>query len=87
MEQTATLKRIVAEAKAFRAQSYFLLFRTYDRIWLNTEPVNYQNVNDKRDYHPATQKEVFDLLYSDLNYAIENLDWQSAMTGRQSGRP
>ena len=63
MEQTATLKRIVAEAKAFRAQSYFLLFRTYDRIWLNTEPVNYQNVNDKRDYHPATQKEVCSICF------------------------
>ena len=82
MEQTETLKRIVAEAKAFRAQSYFLLFRTYDRIWLNTEPVNYQNVNEKRDYHPATPKDVFELLYSDLNYAIENLEWQSVMTGR-----
>ncbi len=82
MEQTDEMKRILAEAKAFRAQSYFLLFRTYDRIWLNTEPVDYKNVNDYRDYRPATQKEVFDLLYSDLNYAIENLTWTAHMTGR-----
>ena len=82
MEQTESLKQLLAEAKAFRAQSYFLLFRTYDRIWLNTEPVTYKNVNDKREYRPATQTEVFDLLYSDLNYAIENLDWAASMTGR-----
>lgn len=82
MEQTPTLKRIIAEAKAFRAQSYFLLFRQYDRIWLNTTPVNPENVNDKREYRPATQKEVFDLLYSDLEFAIENLGWTSSMPGR-----
>lgn len=82
MEQTDNLKRILAEAKAFRAQSYFLLFRTYDRIWLNTEPVTYQNVNDAREYRPAAPNQVYELLYSDLNYAIENLDWLGTMTGR-----
>lgn len=82
MEQTDELKVILAEAKAFRAQSYFLLLRTYDRIWLNTEPVTWENVNDKREYRPATQDEVFDLLYSDLRYAIENLDWLSYQPGR-----
>ena len=82
MEQTATLKQLLAEAKAFRAQSYFLLFRTYDRIWLNTEPVTYLNVNEPREYRPATPTEVYDLLYSDLNYAIDNLDWTASMTGR-----
>lgn len=82
LEQTPKLKATLAEAKAFRAQSYFLLFRTYDRIWLNTEPVNPENVNDEREYRPATRDEVFELLYSDLNYAIENLEWTSEMTGR-----
>jgi len=82
LEQTPALKKTIAEAKAFRAQSYFLLFRTYDRIWLNTEPVNPENVNEKREYRPATQKEVFTLLYSDLNYAVENLEWVSSMPGR-----
>lgn len=82
LEQTDALKVTLAEAKAFRAQSYFLLFRTYDRIWLNTEPVTPENVNDKRVYRPATQNEVYDLLYSDLQYAIENLDWLSYQPGR-----
>lgn len=82
MEQTPQLEQTLAEARAFRAQSYFLLFRTYDRIWLNTEPVTWENVNDKRDYRPATANEVYDLLYEDLGYAIEHLDWQSSMPGR-----
>ena len=82
MEQTEALKKTLAEAKAFRAQSYFLLFRTYDRIWLNTEPITYENVNDKREYRPATQDEVYALLYSDLRYAIDNLDWLSEQPGR-----
>ena len=82
MEQTPQLEQTLAEAKAFRAQSYFLLFRTYDRIWLNTEPVTWENVNDERDYRPATANEVYDLLYKDLGYAIEHLDWQSSMPGR-----
>lgn len=82
LEQTDALKTTLAEAKAFRAQSYFLLFRTYDRIWLNTEPVTWENVNDPRDYHPAEPNKVYELLYSDLTYAIENLDWQSAQPGR-----
>lgn len=82
MEQTPQLEQTLAEARAFRAQSYFLLFRTYDRIWLNTEPVTWENVNDERDYRPATANEVYDLLYEDLGYAIEHLDWQSSMPGR-----
>lgn len=82
LEQTKELMKIIAEAKAFRAQSYFLLFRTYDRIWLNTIPITHETVNDEREYRPATPTEVYDLLYKDLNYAIEKLDWESSMPGR-----
>ena len=82
MPESDALKVAVSEAKCFRAQSYFLLYRTYDRIWLNTEPTTPENINDKRDYHPASQKEVFDLIYSDLRYAIKNLDWTSYEPGR-----
>lgn len=82
LEDTETLRTAIAEAKCFRAQSYFLLYRTYDRIWLNTEPTTPENINDKKAYRPATQNEVFDLIYSDLRYAIKNLGWQSYETGR-----
>lgn len=82
MEDSSQLRQIIAEAKCFRAQSYFLLYRTYDRIWLNTLPTTPENVNDDRDFRPATQKEVFNLLYNDLEYAINNLNWTSYEPGR-----
>ncbi|MBZ4190170.1 RagB/SusD family nutrient uptake outer membrane protein [Niabella beijingensis] len=82
MEDTRALRQTIAEAKCFRAQSYFLLYRTFDRIWLNTGPTTPENINTAKDYHAATQKEVFDLLYDDLDYAIENLDWTSYQPGR-----
>ncbi len=82
MEDSPELRRSVAEAKCFRAQSYFLLFRTFDRIWLTTEAVTPENVDDKREFRPAASEDVFALLYSDLQYAIENLPWTSYETGR-----
>ena len=82
MEQTDEVRISVAEAKCFRAQSYLHLFRVYDRIWLNTEPTTPENVNKEREFYPASQSEVFDLIYSDLKYAIDVLDWISYQPGR-----
>ena len=82
LEETPELRKTISEAKCFRAQSYFLLYRTYDRIWLNTLPTSPENVNDPRDFHAASEQEVFDLIYKDLDYAITNLDWVSDEAGR-----
>lgn len=82
LPQTDALKATIAEARCFRAQSYFLLYRTFDRIWLNTEPTTWQNVDEPKTYRAATTAEVLNLLYSDLDYAIENLGWQSVEPGR-----
>jgi len=82
MPQNSLVTQAIAEAKAFRAQSYFLLFRTFDRIWLNTESTTSENVNTPRDYKAASRKEVFDLLYADLDYAIKNLAEKPEDIGR-----
>lgn len=82
LPQTEVLRATIAEAKSFRAQSYFLLYRTFDRIWLNTEPTTWENVDNPKTYRAASTAEVFELLYDDLDYAIENLPWQSADPGR-----
>lgn len=82
MEQTDDVRLSVAEARCFRAQSYFHLFRVYDRIWLNKTPTTPENVDEERKFYPASQKEVFDLIYADLKYAIENLGWMSYQPGR-----
>lgn len=82
LPETHNIKRVISEAKCFRAQSYFLLYRTFDRIWLNIEPTTPENVDIERSYRPASQKEVFNLIYEDLEYAILNLDWVSSEAGR-----
>ncbi|MGD9556223.1 MAG: RagB/SusD family nutrient uptake outer membrane protein [Mangrovibacterium sp.] len=82
MEDSPEIRQILSEAKCFRAQSWFLLYRTYDRIWLNTQSTTPENVNDPRDFHPASKQEVFTLIYSDLNYAIENMGWTSDKPGK-----
>ncbi len=81
-EDDPAVRLCIAEAKCFRAQSYFHLFRVYDRIWLNTTPTTPENLNQEREFYPASQREVFDLIYSDLNYAIKVLDWTSYQPGR-----
>lgn len=82
MEDSEELRTAIAEARCFRAQSYFHLFRVYDRIWLNTVPVTSANVDDVREYRAATSAEVYALLYEDLEYAAANLPWKSYENGR-----
>lgn len=82
LPDTDALRATIAEARCFRAQSYFLLYRTFDRIWLNIEPTTWENVDEPKTYRAASTVEVFDLLYEDTGYAIENLEWQSAEPGR-----
>lgn len=82
IEETKVRNQIIAEAKCFRAESYFRLYRTFDRIWLNTAPTTWANIDDPKEYHVASTDEVFNLLYSDLNFAIAHLDWQSKQPGR-----
>jgi len=70
----------IAEAKGFRARSYFYLFRTFDRIILNTEPTTVDNLD--REYNPADPEDIFNLLYSDLDYAIDKLSYTAPNPGR-----
>ncbi|MFD2916908.1 RagB/SusD family nutrient uptake outer membrane protein [Psychroserpens luteus] len=66
--------QIIAEAKFFRANSYFYLYRMYNNIYINTETITVDNafdvVNDR-----SSEEAIFALLNSDLNFAIEHLEW------------
>lgn len=75
--------RSVAEARFFRAQSYFWLYRLFERIFVNTIPTTPDNVNDERVFRPSTKDEVFRLLKEDLDFAIANLP---PSAGSQPGR-
>jgi len=72
--------QVIAEAKFFRAESYFILYRMYNNIYVTTESVTVDNafavIQDR-----STDAEIFDLINSDLDFAIEHLDWD-----RQFGR-
>ncbi|SFH00015.1 RagB/SusD family nutrient uptake outer membrane protein [Pedobacter insulae] len=76
----AEVAQAVAEAKVFRARSYFYLFRTFDRIILNTEPTTVDNL--ERTYTPANPEDVYALMYSDLDYAISKLTYNPQNIGR-----
>lgn len=76
------VRHTIAEARYFRAHSYFWLFRRYDRIWLNTEPTTPENVDQARDYRPAKAEDIYALVNADLDYTIENI----SKTARDPGK-
>ncbi|KAA5827608.1 RagB/SusD family nutrient uptake outer membrane protein [Algibacter amylolyticus] len=66
--------QVLAEAKFFRAHSYFYLYRMFNNIYVTTETVTVENafdvVNDK-----SSEEEIFTLINSDLDFAVKNLEW------------
>jgi hypothetical protein len=73
--------RAWAEAKFFRARSYFELWKRFNRLYLNTTPTTVDNL--KRDYKPATQEEILSLVTADLEDAISGLDWELPQSNGQ----
>lgn len=67
---------IIAEAKAFRANSLFILWRMFNNVFVKTEPTTPENVFDRVE-KPSTKAEIFTLLNSDLDAGIEYLDWKT----------
>ena len=70
----ATKNQIIAEAKFFRAHSYFYLYRMYNNIFVTTKSVTVENAFDVVETN-STKEEIFDLINSDLQFAIDNLQW------------
>ncbi|MCC5942417.1 MAG: RagB/SusD family nutrient uptake outer membrane protein [Balneolaceae bacterium] len=77
----AQRNKILGEAKFFRAQAYFNLYRQFNNIFITTEPTTPENadfiINDK-----ATEEEIFQLINSDLLFSIEHLSWTAEEFGR-----
>ena len=68
------VKQAWAEAKAFRGRAYFELWKRFERLYLNLEPTTIDNA-DNREYKPATQEKLFEVIKKDLDDAIEVLPW------------
>ena len=70
-----TVKRAYGEAKLFRARSYFMLYQRFERLYLNLEPTSLDNAFG-RVFRPASKAELFEVIKTDLDDAIANLEWE-----------
>ncbi len=68
--------RVLAEARIIRAELYFDLIRMYDNILLDTIATTPENAFDEKVYDPADPADIFELIDSDLDFAVEHLDWR-----------
>ncbi len=77
----AKRRQILAEAKFFRANAVFTLFKTFNNIYITTEPTSFETafrtINSK-----TPEADIYKLVNGDLIYSIENLTWASYQVGR-----
>lgn len=83
-----TKERIIGEAKVIRAMTYFKLIQLYDNILIDTVATNTQNAFDAIVYKPALKEDVYNLINSDLEYAIAKLPYniKSGQVGKALAR-
>ena len=67
--------QLLAQAKVIRGELYFDLIRMYNNILLDTIPTTPENAFDSVTFAVADPSDVYDLIDSDLDFAIEHLDW------------
>ena len=73
---------IIGEAKLQRAHSLFILWKMFNNVYVTTEPTTPDNVFDRVE-QPSSREEIFAQLYSDFDFAIEHLKWETE-PGRMS---
>lgn len=73
--------QIIAEAKFFRANSVFTLFKLFNNIYVTTEPTTPANalniITDK-----SSEVEIYTLINSDLTFSISKLSYITKQPGR-----
>lgn len=74
IEEEPSVAVSIAEARLFRAKSYFELFKRFERLYLNTKPTTIDNI-EGRVFRASSADEIFSLIKEDLDFAMENLDW------------
>ena len=73
--------QVLAEARAMRANAYFILYRLFNNIFIATEPTTPENVFDPPQ-DKSSPEEIFALINGDLDFAIANLEWTTPDFGR-----
>ena len=79
--EEARKTQVIAEARAMRANAYFILYRLFNNIFIRTEATTPENVFDLPQ-DKSSPEEIFALINADLDYAIENLAWTTPDFGR-----
>ena len=75
------ITKVIAEAKFFRANSIFILYRLFNNIFVTTEPTTPANaLNIIQDKTPVA--DIYKQINDDLTYAIANLSWTTTEPGR-----
>jgi hypothetical protein len=74
-------KRSVGEAHFWRAYSYYGLWSRFSRVYLSTEPVTKENM-EQLQYTPADSVDVFRLMLADADKAIAALPIADKGDGR-----
>jgi len=73
--------QILSEARCMRANSLFMLYRCFNNVFISTEPTTPENAFDVPS-DKSSVEEIFTLLKSDLDFAIQNLDYTTDQFGR-----
>lgn len=69
------------EACLFRAKSYLLLYKRFERLYLNLEPTSVDNAFG-RTFRAASKDELFAAIKTDLDEAEKYLEWKYDEPGR-----
>lgn len=69
------IQRIMGETYMFRAHAYYWLWTKFGRLYITTEPIKYNQVNDIV-CTPAPEEQVLKRINDDLNDAITYLTWE-----------
>jgi len=72
----AVRNRVIAEARFFRAHAYFYLYRMFNNIYVSDVPITVDNAFDVIDDR-SSDEEIFSLINSDLEFAVNNLPWEA----------
>jgi hypothetical protein len=73
--------KVLGEAKFFRANSAFILYKLFNNVYVTTEPTTPETVQ-KVITNKSSEAEIFELVKSDLAFAIQNLSLKTAEPGR-----
>lgn len=73
--------QILGEAKFFRANAVFTLYKLFNNIYVTTEPTTPENV-DNIVLDKTPEADIYKLINEDLSFSIDNLGWTTTQAGR-----